>query len=130
MRSRILIALIVLAVWLHPAGAQERSETRKTVSVGTPFEIALVTNPSTGFGWTIDKKASAGLDLLAIDDVGTSPGPQRRGKPLIGAPVIHTWLITPRRTGSARLVLVYRRSFDDPQKRPSKIHTFDLTIGQ
>ncbi len=121
----VLLAAVTLTV---AATAQERTETRKKANLDTPFEISLVSNPSTGHEWQIDHAASAGLERVTIDDIGTSPVPQRRGKPLIGAPVIHTWLVTPQRTGVSRLVLIYLRALE--REPPIKIHTFHIEISR
>jgi predicted secreted protein len=132
MYTSIRVAAVCVALLLAAAAAmaQEKSETWKKIDLDTPFEIALVTNPSTGFGWQIDKAASTGLERLAIDDLGTSPVPQQSGRPLVGAPVIHTWLITPRRTGTARLVLIYLRGFNKEREPPIKVHIFHIDIAR
>lgn len=124
--SARLVLLTALFMLTLNCAAQEHSETRKKVSVNTPFEIALVTNPSTGYRWTIDAAASANLNRLNIEDLGTSPPPQRGGRPLIGAPVIQTWLVTPMARGSAWLVLTYHRP---GERGPEKIHAFSLDIA-
>ena len=109
------------------AVAQERSETHKKASVNAPFEITLTANPSTGYVWKIDEAASSGLDLLTVEDLGTSPQPSKGGKPLIGAPVIQTWLVTPRTKGTARLVLIWLRPWE--KEPPEKTHVFKIDIG-
>jgi predicted secreted protein len=122
-------ATLVLSLLLIPlaAMAQERSETHKKVSANAPFEIKLVANPSTGYQWKIDTAESAGLDLLSVNDLGTSPPPQMSGEPLVGAPVTQTWLVTPLAPGTARLVLIYLRPWE--RGVPSKTQVFSLEIA-
>jgi predicted secreted protein len=128
MRIRIFAAIAAaLFPLLAAAGeAPERSETWREAQVNAPFEIALVSNPSTGYGWQIDTSASSGLERIEIDDLGTSPQPQRDGEPLIGAPVIHSWLVTPSKAGSAKLVLIYVR----PSEPLEKTHVFHVEISE
>ena len=120
---------LALTVLLIPSGlvAQERSETHKKAILDMPFEITLPANPSTGYQWTIDTAASSGLSLMAVADLGTSPPPSKNGKPVIGAPVTHSWLVSPQQLGTARLVLVWHRPREN--KPPEKIHVFDIEIG-
>ena len=117
-----VLALVSAAV----GEEQEKSETWKKAKVEAPFDIALITNPSTGYGWQIDKAASSGLDSIDIEDLGTSPQPQRNGAPLIGAPVIRTWLVTPHKAGTAQLVLGYARASEPPVKT----HVFHIEISK
>jgi predicted secreted protein len=121
-----IVAGFVALFLLHAAAAQERSETHRRAVVGAPFEIALVANPSTGYQWHVQKSSSADLQRIEIEDLGTSSPPSRGGRPLLGAPVIHTWLVTPRRQGSVRLVLVYSRAGED--EPPPKTHTYVINI--
>ena len=121
-----IVALLVLLVPLA-AAAREKVETSKKVSANAPFDITLVANPSTGYQWKIDTEASMGLERLSVEDLGTSPTPSKGGKPLIGAPVIQTWLVTPRSRGTARLVLIYLRPWESGP--PEKTHVFNLEIG-
>jgi len=128
MWTRIFITFAVLlpVVTASAGEAPERSETWKKANVDAPFEIALVSNPSTGYEWQIDTTASSGLEHIDIDDLGTSPPPQRGGEPLIGAPVIHSWLVTPHKTGSVQLVLSYLRL---PEEASEKTHVFHVEIS-
>jgi predicted secreted protein len=124
-----IVAIVAGLLALAGAAASEeleRSETWKKANVEAPFEIALITNPSTGYGWQIDKAASSGLDSIDIEDLGTSPQPQSNGQPLIGAPVIRSWLVTAHKPGNAQLVLSYAR----PPEPPEKTHVFHFEISE
>jgi inhibitor of cysteine peptidase len=121
-------AALALALLLPlGAAAQERSETYKKASVGDGFEITLPANPSTGYQWSIDTAASRNLALVTVEDLGTSPQPSKDGQPLVGAPVLHSWLVEPQARGTAHLVLVWRRPWE--KEPPEKIHTFNIDIG-
>jgi predicted secreted protein len=120
--GRLALAVAALAWLVAPAAVgQERTETPRSVRVGMPFEIALAANPSTGYGWRIDEKTSTGLERIAIEDRGTaSPRADRPRQPIVGAPVTHTWLITPLQPGPVRLVLDYSRPWETGT--PAKTH--------
>ena len=81
------------------------TETQRKADVGVPFEVALVANPSTGYGWQIDQGASLDLQNITIEDLGTGSAASKSDRPILGAPAMHTWRITPRQRGSVRLVL-------------------------
>ena len=104
-----------------------RSETRQSARVSEPIEIALITTPSTGYDWRIDDEASSGLGQVTLEEVGTSPPPCQDGQPLVGAPVIRTWLLIPDRAGPVRLVLVYGR--EGSNEPPVKAHTYRITVA-
>ena len=110
------------------AAAREITETAKTVHVDVPFDIRLVTNPSTGYSWMIDTAASQGLESLKVEDLGVSPAPQRDGRALVGAPVIQTWLVTPHVRGAFRLVLIYQRPWEN--RPPEKSHVFNISVAE
>jgi len=126
---RLAPAVIALSLLAGSAEAQERSETQRKAEVGAPFEIALVANPSTGYQWQVQTASSSGLQLIAIDDLGTSSPPSKGGRPLIGAPVIHTWLVTPRQAGSVRLVLTYSRPWEHAPPLKTHIFLIDIAAG-
>ena len=48
MLIRILATALSLLLIAHVVAAQETTETRRKVHVDVPFDIMLVTNPSTG----------------------------------------------------------------------------------
>jgi predicted secreted protein len=125
-RTVVIVAGLLALLGAAAGEEPERSETWKKANVEAPFEIALITNPSTGYGWQIDKAASSGLDSIDIEDLGTSPQPQSNGAPLIGAPVIRSWLLTPHKAGTAELVLSYAR----PPEPPEKTHIFHIEISK
>lgn len=124
-----MLRAMIFAAFMMPfaALAAERSETVKSVSAGAPFDITLPANPSTGYAWKIDEAASRGLKLLKVEDLGTTPPPSEGGRPRIGAPVLQTWLVTPRVKGTALLVFVWQRPWE--KEPPAKTHVFKIEIG-
>ena len=78
--------------------------------------------------WKVDTAASQGLERLKVEDLGMSPTPQRDGRPLVGAPVIRTWLVTSHARGAFRLVLIYQRPWE--KGPPEKIHVFSLDVDE
>ncbi len=126
-RQVAVAVLTLLSLVGSNALAQEQSETRQSATVGVPFEITLVANPSTGYQWRIDRSSSANLESVRIEDLGTSPPRSKDGRPLIGAPVTHNWLIAPLEAGSVRLVLTYSRAWES--EPPAKTHTFVIEVA-
>lgn len=127
--GRLATAVAALALLAAPAAVgQERTEVQRSARVGVPFEIALSANPSTGYGWRIDEKASTGLERIAIEDRGIAQPPADKPRqPIVGSPVTHAWLITPRQRGSVRLVLEYSRPWETGP--PGKTHVFLIDIA-
>jgi len=104
--------------------AQERAETKREANVGKAFDISLESNPSTGYRWQLQKSASSGLHRITIQDRGISAS--KDGAKRMGAPGMHAWRITPRRSGTVRLVLGYGRPWE--KRPPTKTHTFLIDI--
>ena len=126
-RGRLIAAVAFALLAGHAATAQEHSETQREARVGAPFEIALPANPSTGYGWRVNEASSVGLQHVAIEDRGASSPASKAERPIVGAPVLHTWLVTPRQRGSVRLVLDYGRPWETGP--PAKTHVFLIDIA-
>ena len=90
-----------------PPGGQIRQQT---VTVGKTIQVMLVSNPTTGFSWTIDEGRSAGMEHIRIVDEGFLPGESRDG--LVGAPGRQWWRIRGESTGTATIRLSYQRSWE------------------
>ncbi|WP_457796667.1 protease inhibitor I42 family protein [Methylocystis sp. S23] len=99
-------ALILAAAALVAAMQGARAETLR-LSPGESARIELTENPSTGFSWRIDARASAGLDRVAIADEG-----YKAGANMPGAPGAHGWLIRGAAPGQAVIQFVYQRPWE------------------
>lgn len=114
------------ATW--EARLTELTTSRHAARVGAAFELALGSNPSTGYRWEIDRAASSGLDLIGIEELPAGrPAAARDAPPLAGAPSDQRWRITARARGPAKLVLVYRRVWETVA--PVKRHDATIDIA-
>ena len=87
------------------------------LAVGDEFAVRLPENPTTGYRWEVRSRADA-VCALASDEY-------QAPKPTPGAGGAHVWAFRATRRGSAELLLVYRRPWDEPSK-PEK--TFAVWI--
>lgn len=106
-----LACLLLAATMMETAvaGAAAADQTLK-LAVGQEATIALEENPSTGYRWVVDPKASVNSSILRITDRGFSQN--AGGKRLLGAPGIHRWSIEATSAGSASVTFVYGRSWE------------------
>ena len=100
------------------AGAGAADQTLK-LTVGQAATIELEENPSTGYRWVVDPKASVNASILHIDDRGFSQ--DTGGKRLLGAPGIHRWSIEATSAGSASVTFVYGRSWESTSARTHQV---------
>lgn len=107
-----LVAILTMII-----GA-EAAEQGLRLAVGHSATVELGENPSTGYRWTVDAKASSGLSIVRIDDRGFSAPEQ--GKRL-GAPGIHRWDIQAVRAGTANVVFIYRRPWENKPVRSHQV---------
>lgn len=106
MRKRVaFFAAFYLA--LGAANLQALADEAHRMKAGETFSVSNKENPSTGYIWSIDSSASAGLDLLAISDGG-----HKTGKSLPGAPGTHSWTIRALKPGTATIQFVYQRPWE------------------
>ncbi|MBI5320498.1 protease inhibitor I42 family protein [Bradyrhizobium sp.] len=98
------------------AGAAEQTFR---LAVGQSASVELEENPSTGYRWEVDAKASSNLPILRIGDRGFSE--REGGKRLLGAPGIHRWSIEAASAGTARVIFVYRRPWEDKAARSHEV---------
>lgn len=105
----------------------ETTQSQHSARAGEAIELALKSNPSTGYRWEIDSDASAGLELIGVEELPVSAPVRRGGEPVVGAPVEQRWRISARAKGAVRLVLVYRRSWESLP--PAKRHTATIDIA-
>ena len=95
-RQALLLAL------LTPMGASAEEWRMK---LGQTRTLALPSNPSTGYGWTL---ISPPGDMLMVRDRGYRPR-----KPVMpGSPGTHMWSLTAQKPGEARVILRYARPWE------------------
>jgi predicted secreted protein len=102
MRPRIIVAAMALA-----AGTQVAAAETLRLSPGESTRFELVENPSTGYSWSIDQKASVGLDRLQI-----SEGGYKAGADMPGSPGKHSWIIRAVAPGKAVVAFANRRPWE------------------
>jgi inhibitor of cysteine peptidase len=85
--------------------AADSAEPVKAV-VGQSLVVRLPANPSTGYDWSWDEAAAAGI--LVKQGVLTS-GLSPQG---VGGGVTQTWLFRTEKSGAGDLVLTYRRPWE------------------
>ena len=99
------------------------TEDTRSLAVGQDTRIGLPSNPSTGYGWSLDLQASTGLDGVRMEDEGfitTDSG-------LIGAPGRRWWAVHAVRAGTATLRFVYQRAWDR-NTTPAQIRTVVIHV--
>ena len=98
----ILRQTALLLALLTPMGA---SAEEWRMNVGETRTLALKSNPSTGYRWTL---ISGRSDLLKVRDLG-----YRAKKPVMpGSPGTHLWRITAQKPGEARVTFRYARPWE------------------
>ena len=94
--------LTLLLALLTSMGASAEEWRMK---VGQSRLLALQSNPSTGYGWTLISRQS---DLLKVGDLGYRPN-----KPVMpGSPGRHLWSLKARRPGEGRVTFRYARPWE------------------
>lgn len=109
----LVVAILIMAI---NAEARASDQTLR-LAVGQSASVELEENPSTGYRWAVDDKASSGLPVVRISDSGFSE--REGGKRLLGAPGIHRWEIQAVGVGTAKVVFIYRRPWED---KPARSH--------
>jgi inhibitor of cysteine peptidase len=126
MNHRILV--IGLAVALMAAGCGDddtvlleldEEATRVTMSYEQALEVRLDGNPTTGYTWEI---ASEGV----VELVDRSHRPTGDAD---GSPGITTLVFSPVATGTADLVLIYHRSWEEGVE-PLETRTITITVTE
>ncbi len=102
-----------------PRGTQDD----RSISVGQSTSVAMASNPSTGFSWSLDKAQSAGLEHVTLDDKGFT----RTDSGLVGAPGRRWWSVTGHSRGLATLRFVYQRAWER-QNQPAKVRTLVVRV--
>jgi inhibitor of cysteine peptidase len=94
------------------------SGSNQTLAVGQELRIALDSNPTTGYMWSVD-----GAIPEQLSQTGDSEFKETSAA--IGAGGIETWSFKAKSTGEGRLKLKYWRSFE-PTAAPAQ--TFDIGV--
>jgi predicted secreted protein len=125
----ITVAAIVLFALVASAGVATAStavtlgeaDSGRTITVeaGTPIQIVLPSNASTGFSWEIATAPSEAV-LSPVPGNGEYSAPS---SDLVGSPGVQTFGYETVGVGTTRLVLSYRRSWSGEEAG-----TFSLTI--
>lgn len=97
---------------------KEDSGSNQTLSVGQELRIALDSNPTTGYMWSVD-----GAIPEQLSQTGDSEFKETSAA--IGTGGIETWGFKAKSTGEGRLKLKYWRSFE-PTAAPAQ--TFDIGV--
>lgn len=105
----VVLALALLLPARQPAADEAAPEPEAIMlKVGTTYEYVLGGTPGTGAEWSFLETESEGAALLEVEVLGY-------GEPtsdLIGGTSPYRFLITALEPGSARLVFVYKRSWE------------------
>lgn len=112
-----MLAAAALTLAAAPAGAQDAAPAQEPVTlsasdavrpVSLPVDaqsvLRLETNPSTGYGWQVLETIN-----LKVDEPFEIERDPATPQAMVGAPETALIRITPRGTGPASLVLVYKR---------------------
>lgn len=104
---RIGVFALVFVPALMPVSGPMAGET-VMLKVGTTYEYALEGTPGTGAAWSFSEDESEGADIVEVEDLGY-------GEPAgeaIGGPAPYRFRFKALEPGSARLVFVYKRSWE------------------
>ena len=102
-----ILAAFVLVPALMPVSAPMAGEA-VMLKVGTTYEYVLEGTPGTGAAWSFSEDESEGADIVEVEDLGY-------GEPsgeAIGGPAPYRFRLKALDPGSARLVFVYKRSWE------------------
>ena len=94
--------LTLLLALLTPMGASAEEWRMK---VGQTRVLALKSNPSTGYGWTVTSGRS---DLLKVRDLGY----RAKKHDMPGSPGFHLWSLKAQRSGEAQVTFRYARPWE------------------
>jgi inhibitor of cysteine peptidase len=108
----------------YPAEVQvTESDANSTVQLALDGEliVALASNPTTGFSWSVGEDSD---ENLVVQGEPTFV-PAGSTTPVVGAGGTEVFTFRAESTGTARLVLEYKRQFE-PSVKPEQ--TFSLTV--
>ncbi|PZA12939.1 chagasin [Rhodopseudomonas palustris] len=121
-----LLTGTVLVAGVAPPRADDTAETLR-LAVGGDATFSLKENPSTGYRWHLDTKASRDLDLIEISDAGYHQGAgDVVHQPVVGVPGMRSFRIMARKAGTATAVFDYLRDWEN--QAPAQRHTVTVEI--
>ena len=98
------------------------TSTNISVKVFQEFSLKIKSNPSTGFGWSLDHP----LDETMVQQIGHDT--EDSGKiGLVGAPQFEIWTFKALKAGETSISIKYARSWEK-NIPPVKMHTFIVTV--
>jgi inhibitor of cysteine peptidase len=92
------------------------------VTKGETFEIALASNPSTGFVWTVAQEPDAAI--LTLEDQAY----EKPDSSAMGAPGTERFTFKAVGTGATVMALKYARP-SDPDSPDNTTNTYSVTVG-
>ncbi len=122
LREGCATLVCILAAMIFCTGVDALDPDRaKSVLLGTPFEITVKANPSTGFEWTVDYDRQ----YLSLKSRTYTRDPSKP-KDWVGVGGDATFVFVPIKTGQTRIRLVYKRKWEPAA---SKEVVYSVTIG-
>ncbi|WP_107344135.1 protease inhibitor I42 family protein [Rhodopseudomonas palustris] len=122
-----MLAGIALVAGVAPPRADDTAETLR-LAVSGEATFSLKENPSTGYRWHLDTKASRNLDLIEISDAGyRQGGGDVVHQPMVGVPGTRSFRIIARKDGTATAVFDYLRDWEN--QAPAQRHTVTVEIA-
>ncbi|KWT81193.1 protease inhibitor I42 family protein [Candidatus Magnetominusculus xianensis] len=100
---------------------------RFKVKTGCLIYLGLAENGSTGYAWYFDKLDMEYFEALKDKSVELLPDNKTgtKGKLVVGAPMLATWMLMAKKKGQSELKLLYYRIWEGPQ---TAVDTFTVTI--
>ncbi len=124
--SRRISVALALPFFLASAALGEPISLR--LAPGARGEIALEETPSTGYVWRMDVATSVNMKILGIENLGfLRPAGPEAAPARIGAPGVHKWAVKALAPGSAKVLFVLERPFEN-RKRPVRMQDVDVTV--
>jgi inhibitor of cysteine peptidase len=128
---RWMIALAAVSALIALPGAACADDTAETLrlTIGGDATFSLKENPSTGYRWHLDPRASNNLDLIEISDAGYDRGSSGDivHQPMVGVPGTRSFRITARKLGTAVAAFDYVRDWEN--QPPAQRHIVTVEVG-
>lgn len=90
------------------------------VVTGQTLALTLESNPTTGFSWA----AAQDQELFDVQELYAA---QPQSQPVSGSGGWQTFLLTPKRAGTARVTFTYRRPWEPSEADPQFCFTFEIS---
>lgn len=122
-RRNAVAACLVIAVssMANASLGLQAADLTVRLAVGERDTIELIENPSTGYHWAIDAKASSRLSILRIVDLGLSKNADT--ELFLDGTGYHRWTIEAISGGKAKIVFIERKA---SERAP--VHTHQVVI--